>query len=352
MVGGQVGQVAQAGQLAFFSGAVLNREQPESRSREKAKAAWSFRIGFVRVRYFLRSIPATMTDSILLERLLNRAEAVLGRLEAVLPPAPPLPDWHSAVAFRWRKTNGRGWLQAVRQPHPIRLAELETIDDQKARILANTRQFVAGQGANNVLLTGSRGCGKSSLVKAVLNEFSDQGLRLIEVDKDDLIDLADIIDLIDGRNERFIVFCDDLSFEAGETAYKALKSVLDGSISAPPANVLIYATSNRRHLMPEYFSENLETKHVGDEVHPGEATEEKISLSERFGLWISFYPFSQDDYLAVVHRWLREFGIGEAAIAACEREALNWALGRGSRSGRVAWQFARDFAGRQTGVSA
>ncbi|MBS4016757.1 MAG: ATP-binding protein [Dechloromonas sp.] len=288
-----------------------------------------------------------MIDAAQLERLLTRAEHVLGRLEATLPPAPPLPDWHAAVAFRWRKRGARGWLQGVGKPHPIRLSDIETVDDQKARIVANTRQFVAGQGANNVLLTGARGCGKSSLVKAVLNEFSADGLRLIEVDKHDLIDLPDIVDLVDGRPEKFIIFCDDLSFEAGETAYKALKSVLDGSVAAPPDNVLIYATSNRRHLMPEYMSENLETQRVGDEIHPGEAVEEKVSLSERFGLWISFYPFSQDDYLAVFAHWARQFGIGNAVIAASEREALNWALSRGSRSGRVAWQFARDLAGRQ-----
>ncbi len=288
-----------------------------------------------------------MPDALQLERLLTRAEAVLGRFEASLPPAPPLPDWITAIAFRWRKSHGRGWLQAIRQPHPIRLAELNNIDDQKDRIVANTRQFVAGKPANNVLLTGTRGSGKSSLVKAVLNEVTDQGLRLIEVDKEDLVDLADIVDLIYGRPERFIIFCDDLSFEAGETAYKALKSVLDGSISAPPDNVLIYATSNRRHLMPEYFSENLETKRVDDEIHPGEAIEEKISLSERFGLWISFYPFSQDDYLNIVNHWLRYLGVSEKVIADSERDALNWALGRGSRSGRVAWQFARDLAGQQ-----
>ncbi|PKO87843.1 MAG: AAA family ATPase [Betaproteobacteria bacterium HGW-Betaproteobacteria-12] len=288
-----------------------------------------------------------MSDTHPLESLLARAEAVLGRLEASLPPLPAPPDWQSSIAFRWRKSQGRGWLQAVRQPHPIRLADLENIDDQKARITVNTRQFVAGLPANNVLLTGARGCGKSSLVKAVLNEYADQGLRLIEVDKEDLIDLADIVDLVDGRPERFIIFCDDLSFEAGETAYKALKSVLDGSVAAPPDNVLIYATSNRRHLMPEYFSENLETKRVDDEIHPGETTEEKISLSERFGLWISFYPFSQDDYLDIVRHWLRHFRVNEATIAASEREALNWALSRGSRSGRVAWQFARDLAGRR-----
>ena len=235
----------------------------------------------------------------------------------------------------------------MRHPHPIRLADLTNIDGQKARIVANTRQFVAGQPANNVLLTGTRGSGKSSLVKAVLNEFSDRGLRLIEVAKDELVDLPDIVDLLEGRPERFIIFCDDLSFEAGESAYKALKSILDGSIAAPPDNVLIYATSNRRHLMPEYFAENLDTKRVDDEIHPGEAIEEKISLSERFGLWISFYPFSQDDYLDIVRHWLRHFGVSAAKIARCERDALNWALGRGSRSGRVAWQFARDLAGHE-----
>lgn len=288
-----------------------------------------------------------MPDSLQLERLLARAESVLGRFEATLPPAPSLPDWKNAIAFRWRKNHGRGWLQGVRQVHPIRLADLNNIDAQKERIVANTQQFVSGKPANNVLLTGTRGSGKSSLVKAVLNEYSAQGLRLIEVDKDDLVDLADIVDLIAGRDERFIIFCDDLSFEAGETAYKALKSVLDGSISAAPDNVLIYATSNRRHLMPEYFSENLETKRVDDEIHPGEAIEEKISLSERFGLWISFYPFSQDDYLNIAYHWLRYLDVSETVIAGCERDALNWALSRGSRSGRVAWQFACDLAGQQ-----
>ena len=288
-----------------------------------------------------------MPDIPQLERFLSRAEAVLGQIEASLPPAVPPPDWETAIALRWRTRSGRGWLQAVRHPHPIRLADLTNIDDQKARIVANTRQFVAGQPANNVLLTGTRGSGKSSLVKAVLNEFSGKGLRLIEVDKDELVDLPDIVDLLEGRPERFIIFCDDLSFEAGESAYKALKSILDGSIAAPPDNIVIYATSNRRHLMPEYFAENLDTRRVDDEIHPGEAIEEKISLSERFGLWISFYPFSQDDYLDIVRHWLHHFGVGAAKIAGCERDALNWALGRGSRSGRVAWQFARDLAGHE-----
>jgi predicted AAA+ superfamily ATPase len=283
-----------------------------------------------------------------LAHFLARAERFLDRLDAVLPMAPAAPDWKAAVAFRWRKgANGRGWLQAVAKPHPMRLKNLKDIDDQKARVDANTRQFIAGQPANNVLLTGTRGCGKSSLIKALLNEYAKKGLRLIEVDKADLVDLADIIDLIDGRPERFIVYCDDLSFEAGDATYKALKVVLDGSIAAPPDNVLIYATSNRRHLMPEYFSENLEAHSVDGEIHPGEAIEEKVSLSERFGLWISFYPFSQEEYLDIVAHWLRTLGIGDVDIANAERDALNWALQRGSRSGRVAWQFAKDWAGNK-----
>ena len=288
-----------------------------------------------------------MPDIPQFERLLSRAEAVLGQIEASLPPAVPSPDWETAIALRWRTRNGRGWLQAVRHPHPIRLADLSNIDDQKARIVANTRQFAAGQPANNVLLTGTRGSGKSSLVKAVLNEFSGKGLRLIEVDKDDLVDLPDIVDLVAGRPERFIVFCDDLSFEEGEAGYKALKVALDGSVAAQSDNVLIYATSNRRHLMPEYMAENLEAKHQEDgEIHPGERVEEKISLSERFGLWVSFYPFRQDDYLAIVAHWLGHFGCAEGEIEAARGDALRFALERGSRSGRVAWQFAKDWAGR------
>jgi predicted AAA+ superfamily ATPase len=283
-----------------------------------------------------------------LAHFLARAEQFLNRLDAVLPMAPAAPDWRAAVAFRWRKgANGRGWLQAVSKPHPMRLKDLKDIDDQKARVDANTRQFVAGQPANNVLLTGTRGCGKSSLIKALLNEYAKKGLRLIEVDKADLVDLPDIIDLIDGQPERFIIYCDDLSFEAGDATYKALKVVLDGSIAAPPDNVLIYATSNRRHLMPEYFSENLEAHSVDGEIHPGEAIEEKISLSERFGLWVSFYPFSQEEYLNIVAHWLRTLGVSDADIARAERDALNWALQRGSRSGRVAWQFAKDWAGSE-----
>jgi len=283
-----------------------------------------------------------------LTSLVARAEAVLARVEAALPPAPPPPDW-KAPAFRWRKRGGRGYLQPVTHPNAIRLDDLVAIDEQKRAIEGNTRQFVAGLPANNVLLTGSRGTGKSSLVKAMLAKYAPRGLRLIEVEKVDLVDLPDIAELVSDRPERFIVFCDDLTFDAGEPGYKALKVMLDGTVAASPANVVIYATSNRRHLLPAYMSENLETKHVGDEVHPGESVEEKISLSERFGLWISFYPFTQDDYLAAVAGWLEAFGVAPPHSArdaeARTRDALQWALQRGSRSGRVAWQFAKSYAG-------
>ncbi len=283
-----------------------------------------------------------------LSRLMARAEDVLGRVEALLPAPVSAPDWEAGVAFRWVRRNGQGRMLPVRKPHSIRLKDLRDIDDQKGRIDRNTRQFLEGRLANNVLLTGARGTGKSSLVKALLTQYARNGLRLVEVDKNDLIDLPEIIDLVDGRPERFILFCDDLSFEEGEAAYKAFKSVLDGSLAAVPDNVLIYATSNRRHLMPEFHDENLMVRHVDGEVHPTEATEEKISLSERFGLWISFYPFSQDEYLAIVSHWLRVFGLDKPAIEAARQEALQWALMRGSRSGRVAWQFARDHAGSRS----
>ncbi|MSQ53349.1 MAG: ATP-binding protein [Betaproteobacteria bacterium] len=279
------------------------------------------------------------------DQWLARLDMLLGRVEGLLPAPSVEPDWNASVAFRWRVQNGRSTLLPVARPHAIRLADLRGIDKQKALIENNTRQFVEGRPANNVLLTGSRGTGKSSLVKAVLNRFSRQGLRLIEVDKNDLVSLADIVDLLSERPERFIIFCDDLSFEASEVAYKALKSVLDGSVAAAPENVLIYATSNRRHLMPEFMRENLDYKHQGEEIHASESAEEKISLSERFGLWISFYAFDQDEYLKIVAHWLAEFGCGHAEES--RADALRWALTRGSRSGRVAWQFARDWAGRQ-----
>ncbi|MEY4752454.1 MAG: hypothetical protein RJA44_129 [Pseudomonadota bacterium] len=282
-----------------------------------------------------------------LDQLLARAEALLGRLEAVLPHPLSAPDWGASIAFRYRKRGGSGLLEPVRHVATIHLADLQEVDQQKERLLRNTAQFVAGRPANNVLLTGARGTGKSSLIKACLNEYAAQGLRLIEVDKADLVDLPDLVDLVAERPERFIVFCDDLSFDEGEPGYKALKSILDGSVAQAGDNVLIYATSNRRHLLPEYMKDNLTYKHTEDgEVHPGEGVEEKISLSERFGLWVSFYPFSQGEYLAIVAQWLRHYGLDETAIAAARQESLVWALERGSRSGRVAFQFAKDYAGR------
>ena len=287
-----------------------------------------------------------MTDP--LARLIERAEQLITRIESVLPRPLSAPDWSQAVAWRYRKrASGHGALEPVRHVGAIALAELKEIDAQKDKIERNTRQFVDGKPANNVLLTGARGTGKSSLIKACLNAYAPRGLRLIEVDKQDLTDLPDIVEVVAGRPEKFIVYCDDLSFEEGEPGYKALKSILDGSVAASTPNVLVYATSNRRHLLPEYMKDNLSYTHTDDgELHPGEVVEEKISLSERFGLWVSFYPFSQDEYLAIVAQWLGALGATPAQIATARPEALVWALERGSRSGRVAYQFARDFVGR------
>lgn len=289
-----------------------------------------------------------------LETLLARAEQLITRIEAVLPQPLSAPDWAEALAWRYRKrASGHGVLEPVRHLANVKLADLKEIDAQKEKLERNTRQFVQGRPANNVLLTGARGTGKSSLIKAVLNAYAAQGLRLIEVDKADLTDLPDIVEVVAGRPEKFIIYCDDLSFEDGEDGYKALKSILDGSVAANTPNVLVYATSNRRHLLPEYMKDNLGGTHADTgEIHPGEAVEEKISLSERFGLWISFYPFSQAEYLAIVAQWLSAQGASLAQIEAARPEALVWALERGSRTGRVAYQFARDYMGRQATESA
>jgi len=278
------------------------------------------------------------------KRIADRLDEIAARIERLLPPAAAEPDW-KAHAFRWRKQPRGGHLEVVRHPHSVRFSDLKDIDEQKRRLRDNTAQFVARRPANNVLLTGARGTGKSSLVKAALAEFASKGLRLIEVDKRDLVDLPDIVDIVGDRDERFIIFCDDLSFEASDAGYKSLKVALDGSIAGSADNVLIYATSNRRHLMPEFMDENLEAKHVGGEIHPGETTEEKISLSERFGVWLSFYPFDQDQYLDIADHWVTTLGgkVNEES----RKAALLWALERGFRSGRVAWQFARDFVGRR-----
>ena len=276
--------------------------------------------------------------------LIARAEGLVQRLEGLLPGKPLATDW-SASAYRWRTRGGLGWLQAVPEPHQIRPEDLVCLERQKGEVERNTRQFLAGRGANNVLLWGSRGTGKSSLVKAVFNALSDQGLRLIEVDKQDLGDLPDIIEVVRPRSERFLLYCDDLSFEPGESGYTALKAALEGSIAAAPPNLLLYATSNRRHLLPELQSENREARVVDGELHHGESVEEKISLSDRFGLWVPFHPFTQAQYLMVVRHWVARLGCSTVDWDELERAALQWALRRGSRSGRTAWQFARDWAG-------
>ncbi|MDP9990278.1 putative AAA+ superfamily ATPase [Variovorax boronicumulans] len=283
------------------------------------------------------------------QKLIERAEQLITRIESILPQPLSAPaDWNASIAWRYRRRNsGHGVLEPVKHVAAMALDSLKEIDVQKEKIERNTRQFVEGKPANNVLLTGARGTGKSSLIRACLQAYAPQGLRLIEVDKAELVDLPDIVEVVSQRPEKFIVFSDDLSFDEGEPGYKALKSILDGSIAASTPNVLIYATSNRRHLLPEYMKENLTYTHTDDgEVHPGEVIEEKISLSERFGLWVSFYPFSQNEYLTIVGQWLSSFGVDKAAIEAARPEALVWALERGSRSGRVAYQFARDYAGR------
>jgi hypothetical protein len=279
------------------------------------------------------------------KKLVRRIDALLDRVEALLPPAQTAAGF-DRLAYRWRRGPGGGGLRPVAHPHAVTLDDLLCMDRQKAEVVRNTEQFVEGRPANNVLLWGSRGTGKSSLVKALLNAYAPRGLRLIEVETHDLVDLPDIVEQLYGRAERFVLYCDDLSFEADDPTYKALKAVLEGSIAAPPDNVLVYATSNRRHLMPEPQRDNLDSRLVGGEIHPGEAVEEKISLSERFGLWLSFYPFDQEQYLAIVDHWLRRLGAAGLDANGLRAAALQWALGRGSRSGRVARQFALDWAGR------
>lgn len=274
------------------------------------------------------------------DAILQRLDALIGRVERLVPPVPPAPNW-GAQAFRWRRVNGQGRLQAVRHPHRVELAALQNIEPQKDALVRNTRRFVEGQPANNVLLTGARGTGKSTLIKAAWNAFSGQGLKLIEVDKSDLPHLTDILIMLEERPERFILFCDDLSFEEGDASYKALKSALDGSIAAPSENVLFYATSNRRHLLPQSMRDNLDVSYEEGELRPSDSIEEKTSLSDRFGLWLSFYPFSQDEYLAAARYWVE--AMGGTWNDEARSSALLWHRTRGARSGRVAWQFARDY---------
>jgi predicted AAA+ superfamily ATPase len=281
-----------------------------------------------------------------LERILARFDALMQRAEALLPVAPQPIDWTKIHAARWRHDGRRGHLEAVNRPHKLRLADIRCVDGQKRELERNTRQFLAGVPANNALLWGSRGTGKSSLIKALLNDHARQGLRLIEVDRTDLAALPDIVAQLPAQPWRFIVYCDDLSFEAGDASYKTLKAMLDGSIAAAPGHVLIYATSNRRHLLPERMEDNQQARLIGTEIHHGEGVEEKISLSERFGLWLAFHPFTQDEYLEIVFHWLKRLKAASGDREPARAEALRFALARGSRSGRVAWQFARDWAGR------
>ncbi len=279
-----------------------------------------------------------------LDSLIARAEGLINKLETLLSANAVPIDW-SASAWRWTMQNNKGALQAILHPHVIRLENIHFVDVQKAEIVRNTRQFLQGLPANNVLLTGARGTGKSSLIKALLTEYSSQGLRLIEVEKHDLIHLAEIVSLIRNRTEKFIIFCDDLTFEANDAGYKALKVVLDGSIAHTSDNVLVYATSNRKNLMPEMMADNLAFRQADGEIRPNETMDEKVALAERFGLWLSFYVFDQDEYLAIAENWLKSFHVpwDEAA----KQAALGFSHTRGMRSGRVAYQFARDYAGKR-----
>lgn len=277
------------------------------------------------------------------ENLISRAEQVLARLEALFhAPSSPV-DWKS-VAWRWVKVNNQGQLQAIAHPHQIALENIQFVEAQKAQIVRNTQQFLKGFTANNVLLTGARGTGKSSLIKALLTAYAQDGLCLIEVEKHDLIHLPEIVELIRNRPEKFIIFCDDLTFDANDESYKALKVVLDGSVASTSDNMLVYATSNRKNLMPEFMVDNLATKHWDGEIRPSDTIEEKTALAERFGLWLSFYAFDQDEYLAICENWLKTFGL--AFDEAARKAALEFTHTRGARSGRVAYQFSRDYAGK------
>lgn len=279
--------------------------------------------------------------------LVARGNDLLARLDAWLPPAPARIDWRTTLACRWRRQRGfgGGMLAPVTTLNCPPWAALSAVEEQKSALDRNIRQFLKGLPANNVLLAGSRGCGKSSLIKALLPRHANKGLRLVEVEREDLVDLPEITARLENQPGKFILFADDLSFESGDAGYKPLKAALDGSVAGLPCNVLICATSNRRHLMPEFFAENSEAQHLGGEVRPGESTEEKISLSDRFGLILTFYPFDQDAYLAIVDSWI--IALGGVSAEATRQAALQWAIQRGGRSGRVAQQFARDWVGRQ-----
>ena len=287
-----------------------------------------------------------MTNGDFLNPLLARLDRLADRLDASFGPATTAELESDVLAWRWRASaSAGGSLEAVALPHEIRLEDLVGIERQADVLDNNTRQFIKRLPCNNALLWGARGTGKSSLVKAMLHRYSADGLRLVEVDAHDLIDLPKVVAPMTGRDERFVLFVDDLSFDADDSSYRTLKAALDGSVAVAPENVLIYATSNRRHIVPEFQTDNNQSRLVNGELHHGEAVEEKISLSERFGVWLSFHPFSQDLYLQAVTQWLKNYGEVELDDTV-RAEALKWALTRGNRSGRVAAQFARDWVGR------
>lgn len=284
-----------------------------------------------------------------LEDFLLHARQVLERLEPLLPHRREPLDWQHCYAARWRREGHGGYLQPLEVNLELRLADLLGIDRQRDQLARNTRQFVAGLPANHTLLWGARGTGKSSLIRALLAEYAGEGLRLIEIERDDLADLPRAVEQLAGQPQRFVVFCDDLSFDSGSDDYRVLKSVLDGSLEQAPDNVVLYATSNRRHLVAERQSDNANWEHVDGELHPSEAAEDKIALSDRFGLWLSFYPFTQDHYLAVVRHWCAALA-GKSGLQLewseeADREAIRWASGRGNRNGRCAYQFARQWVG-------
>lgn len=281
---------------------------------------------------------------------MQRVVRFLDRYEQSLPPVPQVIDWSQTCAARWVGQSDGGWLKPLEVDTERGLTDLVGVDRQKQLLEANTEQFVKGLPANNALLWGARGTGKSSLIRALLSTWKDHGLRLIEIDKSDLVQLPALVAQISDQPWRFLLFCDDLAFETGDSAYKTLKTVLDGSVEVTPDNLLLYATSNRRHLLPEHRSDNLATSMVDGELHPGEAIEEKIALSDRFGLWVSFYPFTQEHYLDVVRHWLAvmasEHGLEWQWDDELQREAIRWATARGNRNGRCAWQFARSWVGK------
>lgn len=284
-----------------------------------------------------------------LNAFLERADAVLARLEPLLPAPREAVDWSGSMAARWVREGRSGYLMPLQVSLDMRLSDLIGVDLQREQLGRNTRQFLDGMPANHALLWGSRGTGKSSLIRALLAEYAQAGLRLIEIERDHLGDLPRVVELLQKLPQRFVLFCDDLSFEAGESDYRVLKSVLDGSLEQAPDNVLLYATSNRRHLVPEKESDNLNWQHVDGELHPSEAVEDKIALSDRFGLWLSFYPFTQEHYLNVVEHWITQLALAAGLVwqrdEELDKHAIRWATGRGNRNGRCAYQFARYWVG-------